>query len=216
MNQLVIKWINSNSKNKSFLFIACAETFLVLLCVFGDYYVFQSLSLINLFLIKSVSILNETLVRALLDNIIHGLIGFVSWSIITYPNLNYFELVVCWLLASIIDVDHFLSAKSLRLIDAISLQKRPFLHNSLTLLILNLMLFIILACLSPNKKYKWSMIFFCSWFTHHIRDSTRRGMWFGSFGSFGIRYNVYLMATIGMPLIFRCFYFNKFKLSVMP
>ena len=180
------------------------EVFLAVSCILGDYYVFQSLSLINLFLFRNVSILNEAILRAFLDNFIHGLIGLVSWFIVIYPQFKFYELMAAWFFASILDIDHFISARSFRIADVGSLQKRPFFHNSLTLLLINLLLFVVLSYLNSNKRYTWSILFFMSWFSHHIRDGTRRGLFFDPLGtSMVINYNLYILIILLMPLTFR-------------
>jgi hypothetical protein len=139
------------------------------------------------------------------------MVGILSWSIICYPNLEFYEVLASGFLASIIDIDHFVSAKSFQLIDAISLDKRPFLHNSLTLLICNVILLCVLALFIPNKKY-WSLLFFISWFSHHIRDANRRGVWFGYiFNSGAIKDSWYLGIILLLPLFLRYIYFNKLK-----
>jgi hypothetical protein len=188
------------------------EVLLAIVCLVGDYYVFKSLSLINLFLFKSFPIFNEILIRALLDNFVHGIIGLISWLIIIYPNLNLNELVASYLFSSILDIDHFINAKSFKIAEAISLQKRPFLHNSLTLLLVNSIIFLTLAYFTPAKKNAWTILFFISWFSHHCRDGTRHGLWFGFMGSsMPINNNFYLLIILLMPLLFRFILVNNFN-----
>jgi hypothetical protein len=188
------------------------EVLLAIVCLVGDYYVFKSLNLINLFLFKSFPIFNEILIRAILDNFVHGIIGLISWLIIIYPNLNLNELVASYLFSSILDIDHFINAKSFKIAEAISLQKRPFLHNSLTLLLVNSIIFLTLAYFTPAKKNAWTILFFISWFSHHCRDGTRHGLWFGFMGSsMPINYNFYLLIILIMPLLFRFILVNNFN-----
>ena len=199
-----------NLKSNNFLFLSCTEFLLGIACALGDYYVFKSMDLINLFLFKNLPILNETLIRAMLDNFIHGLVGCLSWAIVAYPYLNVCELTAAWIFASILDIDHFISARSFRVAEAIALEKRPFLHNSLTLFIINLFFLAILTLFNSNKKYAWSSLLFLSWFSHHLRDGTRRGLWLGSIGNISpLNYKLYLLVILIMPLIFRIFNFNN-------
>ena len=188
------------------------EVLLAIVCLVGDYYVFKSLSLINLFQFKSFPILNEILIRALLDNFVHGIIGLLSWSIISYPYLSLNELIASYLFSSILDIDHFINARSFKIAEAISLQRRPFLHNSLTLLLINSVIFLSLAYVNPAKKNAWAILFFISWFSHHCRDGTRHGLWFGFVGSSTpINYNFYLLIILLLPLLFRNILVNSFN-----
>jgi len=60
-------------------------------------------------------------VRAIADNMTHGIIGLLSWHIVTahLADLPFAarlgEIVLCGLLASAIDLDHFAAAGSLRI-----------------------------------------------------------------------------------------------------
>lgn len=62
------------------------------------------------------SIKQTPLIRAVADNMTHGLIGLFTSAIVFIESWDkiYFA-VVCMILSSAIDVDHFIAAKSLRL-----------------------------------------------------------------------------------------------------
>lgn len=116
------------------LVLLSAEIILALNCLIGDYYIFNSNSLIDL--IRHRFGLSERLVRALMDNASHFTVAFLSWFIATYQvdsssttSFSFKGIFFAGLMASIIDIDHFLAAGSMRLESAISLPKRPFLHN---------------------------------------------------------------------------------------
>lgn len=204
--------INWNDKNdylnnwsviysKSLGSILLLETILSCLILIGDYFIFDSLTLIAI--INKNSRFSQGLIRALMDNISHMLIGVLSWLIISYPKLNANEIIATAFFSSIIDIDHFISARSLKLTDAISLSNRPFLHNSLTLLIVNLIIFILLNYFNSKANY-WSIIFFISWFSHHIRDGNRRGVWLGSIHTTKpIKTEQYLIILLFIPLFLR-------------
>lgn len=164
--------------NSRSAFILVTEIVLLLLMIIGDYYIFDTAYLI-LKINQTFHVLSERLIRALMDNASHCFVGVLSWCIISYPKLVLNEILVVGFLSSIIDIDHFISARSMSLHDAISLANRPFLHNSLTLCVLNLILFTCLYLFDPTKL-NWALMFFTAWFSHHIRDANRRGMWFGS------------------------------------
>ena len=131
------------------------------------------------------------------------MIGLLTWLIYSYPKVNLNELFVCGLISSIIDIDHFISAGSISLHAAINLSSRPFLHNSLTLLILNFVLFCYFLWFDV-EKIKWSLIFFIAWFTHHVRDANRHGLWFGSlYTTRPIVKEWYWAIILMMPLLFK-------------
>jgi hypothetical protein len=60
-------------------------------------------------------------VRAIVDNIIHGAIGLLSWHIVTTHlgdislSMRVCQVVFCGFIASAIDLDHFAAAGSLRI-----------------------------------------------------------------------------------------------------
>ena len=193
--------------NKSLGSILLLETILSCLILIGDYFIFDSLTLIAI--INKNSSISQGLIRALMDNFSHMLIGVLSWLIITYPKLNANEIIATAFFSSIIDIDHFISARSFRLNDAISLSNRPFLHNSLTLLIINLIIFILFNYFN-SKANSWSIIFFISWFSHHIRDGNRRGVWLGSIHTTKpIKTEQYLIILLFIPLFLRFFKQNS-------
>ncbi len=219
-----VKWSQSGESSKilnnsnvllnskaGFIFIS--EIVLLLLVIIGDYYVFDTAYLI-LKINQIVGFLNERLIRALLDNICHCLVGVLSWCIISYPKLILYEIIAVGFMSSIIDIDHFISARSLNLNDAISLVSRPFLHNSMTLCALNLLVFFLFYFVDPTKL-NWALMFFISWFSHHIRDANRRGMWFGTlFTSPAIPDFLYLSIITCTPLFLRVLISTNFILSL--
>ena len=79
--------------------------FLAEICVCADY-----LLLLPQFSKKSLS-------RALTDNVSHGVIGAMSWLTIVglKTRKDILEGVICGLMASAVDVDHFIAARSLKI-----------------------------------------------------------------------------------------------------
>ena len=207
-----IKWNQNNSTfrvlnnkhlilNSKFFGLLSFELALLLLIIIGDYLIFDSDVLITR--LSSTFGLSQRLFKALMDNSSHLLVGVLSWCIISYPKLKFYETLAVGFFSSIIDIDHFISAKSFQLLDAISLANRPFLHNSLTLSLINLGLFFYIIIFLPSN-IDWALIFFISWFSHHIRDANRRGMWFGSvYTSSPISDRSYLLIIMLLPLVFR-------------
>ena len=80
--------------------------------------------------------------RAVVDNVSHGLIAFASFNVVTLPHRiswsEFHAAIVCAVLACLIDLDHFLIADSWSLQAATSLNRRPPLHASLPLISLSL------------------------------------------------------------------------------
>lgn len=189
--------------------ILLAETVLLLLLVIGDYFIFDSPHLVTP--ISQLSGFSQRLIRALMDNATHTLVGLISWFIIVYPKVSTGELLAVGFFSSIIDIDHFISAKSFSLIDAISLPTRPFLHNTITLVCINCAIWGLLAVFAP-ARLDWSLIFFISWFSHHVRDANRRGLWLGRvYSTEPIKDHWYLAIIILLPLFIRLWRLSNFE-----
>ena len=78
---------------------------LVLVCLLGDH-------------LCSALSQAELLWRAMADSATHGAVGVMSWAVVVMPGLSparWMHCALCGVLASIIDVDHFLQARSLQL-----------------------------------------------------------------------------------------------------
>ena len=110
---------------KSCVPLLILEILLTCVCLLGDQLLF---------------VLKEGLLKALSDNITHILIGVLSWFLIIYnlkisltENIQT-SLVQCTAAAaisSLMDIDHFIMAKSIHLEDAVGQKTRPLLHNTL-------------------------------------------------------------------------------------
>lgn len=147
--------------------------------------------------------------RSVIDNLGHGLTGYLSWLMVRSYNgallterLVIMESFICLFVSSLIDVDHFIMAKSLSIIDATSLPSRPFLHCSTVLIIVSIAIFV--ASLYLNVWWMHSLAFICftGWSCHHLRDGLRRGLWFCPLGSTApIPYRIYLIIIIVQPAI---------------
>ena len=67
-------------------------------CLLGDYIVFTAFQ-------------NQvTIVKALADSTIHGLVAYFSWLIV--QNQAFIQALICALIAMSIDIDHFIQGKS--------------------------------------------------------------------------------------------------------
>ena len=110
---------------KSCVPLLILEILLTCVCLLGDQLLF---------------VLEEGLLKALSDNITHILIGVLSWFLIIFnlkisltENIQT-SLVQCTAAAaisSLMDIDHFIMAKSIHLEDAVGQKTRPLLHNTL-------------------------------------------------------------------------------------
>ena len=77
----------------------------------------------------------DVVLRPLIDNISHGVIACLVWLTASSTSdrkalltVALYETIVCGLFGCLIDVDHFLSAKSFSLHAATHLSHRPFGH----------------------------------------------------------------------------------------
>ncbi|XP_063701224.1 transmembrane protein 267 [Culicoides brevitarsis] len=147
------------------------------------------------------------LLKAISDNLTHGLVGLVSYLVVVIDYRTSISLseqllltFACFIIACGIDVDHFIMARSWKLIHATSLPSRPYLHCSTIPLI-----FLILTFFASKFSFRltlWTMMVFCAFLSHHIRDSTRRGLWFFGYGhTSALPYYVYVTAVMALPWI---------------
>lgn len=82
--------------------------FLAAVCIIGDK------------LVESIA--NPVLIRGICDNTVHGLVGLLTAMIIVVDTKNYklasdesvLLVLCCTLVASLIDIDHFIEARSLK------------------------------------------------------------------------------------------------------
>ncbi|XP_045460253.1 LOW QUALITY PROTEIN: transmembrane protein 267 [Harmonia axyridis] len=169
-------------------------------------------------LLVAVSLLGDHLVsrihqkhavKAICDNSTHFLIGGISWLIVCI-NTSFLqnhtqcllEILLCAFIAAVIDVDHFISAKSLSLKEATILKGRPFLHSSTVPVVICACFFMCDCLLKSAVLKRLSPIIFIAFSSHHIRDATRRGLWFSPFGStIPIPYKLYISLNCVIPLV---------------
>ena len=88
-----------------------------------------------------------------------------------------FSASVIW--GSLMDLDHFVAARSFKLSDATSLARRPFLHNTPLVFLISVIVFFCVKHLARDFKtaFLWSMCLLNAWLTHQLRDALRRGLW---------------------------------------
>uniref|UniRef100_A0A2M3ZCS7 Transmembrane protein 267 n=1 Tax=Anopheles braziliensis TaxID=58242 RepID=A0A2M3ZCS7_9DIPT len=151
------------------------------------------------------------LLRAFIDNATHAFIGLIAGELVLngvkQHRLTRQEYCILLLEAAIvssfIDLDHFIEANSIRLQDATNLDRRPFLHNS-AICVLILILMIVLQRMDSNGLLSIAGAMVLAAFgTHHIRDATRRGIWFKvpllETSTAALPYTVYLALVSATP-----------------
>ncbi|XP_022914262.2 transmembrane protein 267, partial [Onthophagus taurus] len=146
--------------------------------------------------------------KAFFDNATHAVVGGLSWLIVCVNQRSrssfytLLEVVVCTCIASLIDVDHFIVAKSFNLKNATNLDKRPFLHCSSIPIVLTAYLLLLSYYFKDQNLQRAAFVISTAFFSHHTRDATRRGYWFYPFGHTApIPYFIYLILTIFIPYL---------------
>ncbi|XP_077872817.1 transmembrane protein 267 isoform X1 [Ictidomys tridecemlineatus] len=152
-----------------------------------------------------VSLFNFCLEDLSNDNAVHCVIGMWSWAIVIgiKKKTDFGEIILAGFLASVIDVDHFLLARSLSLKAALSLPRRPFFHCSTVILVVVLILKLTMHLF--KLKDSWCFLpwmLFISWTSHHIRDGIRHGLWMCPFGKTSpLPFWLYVITTSSLPHI---------------
>lgn len=178
---------------------AVCEVILLLICLLGDH-------------LLSHPIAKQQLIRAFTDSLTHGLVGGISWAVVTDVQLDrqrIAEGILCLALAMSVDLDHFMAAKSFHLKDALSLQKRPFFHATTLIIIIDGILIVMSLLLRTRSLQLFTMIFSVAWLSHHVRDSVRRGLWFPPFGETPqLPKFLYLICISLIPLVTKFVYYR--------
>jgi hypothetical protein len=107
-------------------------------------------------------------VWALYDGVVHGLVGVLILFPLYKEKINRY-FVILFLLAAVVDIDHFIAAQSLYLADALRLPMRPLTHS---------ITFAVLAAgggflLTRDRIVGWSL--FAAVTSHVIRDASGGG-----------------------------------------
>ncbi|XP_015863585.3 transmembrane protein 267 [Peromyscus maniculatus bairdii] len=141
--------------------------------------------------------------RALSDNIVHGVIGMWSWAVVIgiKKKADFGEILLAGFLASVIDIDHFFLARSLSLKAALTLPRRPFLHCSTVIPVA--VVSVKFAMHLFRLRDSWCFLpwmLFISWTSHHIRDGIRHGLWICPFGKTSpLPFWLYVITTLSLP-----------------
>ena len=176
---------------------------LISTCLVGDYLVFTILSGY------------PGIYRAIGDSLTHGLIGLFSWLIIDKSIVNALGTMAT---AMLVDADRFIEAGTLDLNQALSLDHRPFLHNSTIPLVLYL-ISILVSYFWRNHTFKlYTSLVFVAMFTHQLRDASRRGLWFYPWiQSLPVPYPLYIITILLLSQSVRYYVmFNSKTFNVIP
>jgi len=190
-------WLNSIIKNEYTMYRLTAALALPLVCFSGDS------------LLSSDKVLLHGFFKALVDSGVHFSVGGLSWLVAgtslqsssVNPTVKQLtsEVVLAATLSSLVDLDHFIAAKSFSLKAATSLQSRPFLHDSLVP-ILVLLTSLLLGLLDKSGLItRLGILTFSSLLSHHFRDAWRRGLWFRGIGVLELNYWTYIFLTFLFP-----------------
>ncbi|XP_076373976.1 transmembrane protein 267 isoform X2 [Tachypleus tridentatus] len=153
--------------------------------------------------------------RVLTDNSTHGLIAVISWILVAVSGTatrfdepsNIFlksllaEALLCGFIACVVDLDHFMMAKSFRLKDALNLGSRPPFHCTSVLFLASLCIVIFAVVLKISWLVKLGLLFTVAVLSHHLRDSVRRGLWLWPLSSTRpLAYWLYCILLVSLPL----------------
>ena len=148
----------------------------------------NSINVIQIFV--SLLPLSQPLARALTDSLSHAVLGVALWSCTISlappaPGATAMKLANQWsrsrvavcteqgmaiFWSCLIDVDHFVAARSLSLSAATHLTRRPALHAVASA-------FLVAALVARLTRFRWGMLALTLLIGHQLRDSTRRGLW---------------------------------------
>ncbi|XP_034838934.1 transmembrane protein 267 [Maniola hyperantus] len=151
--------------NIVFMLLICATAYV------GDYIVFKS------------KYSSNQVFRAFADTSVHGAIGF--WSALLFFSCGINVTTQAWLcnvlfcsaMSSLIDVDHFIVAKSFNLKDIANVNRRGIFHNTSFSIIVAVILLILTHISRKINLYLLTYMLILAFTSHHIRDGNRRGIW---------------------------------------
>jgi len=87
---------------------------------------------------------------------------------------------------------------------ALSLSSRPMFHASTLIPMIAASIYIVSLYLKDPRLKVLTLMFLVAWTSHHIRDSTRRGLWFPPFGSTrALPTTTYMLLTMLIPVLFK-------------
>ncbi|OWR47532.1 Transmembrane protein C5orf28 [Danaus plexippus plexippus] len=163
--------------------------------IFGDYIVFKS------------KYSNNHMCRAFTDNSVHAAVGLLSSLLFFNHGINVTSQVyisnvfLCTAVSSLIDIDHFILAKSFHFADLASLNRRGIFHCSTFWIIITTLLLLYGRITHKINIYISAFMVIIAFTSHHIRDANRRGLWLFPFGHTPpINKYIYIPSTCLLPM----------------
>ncbi|RVE47646.1 hypothetical protein evm_007743 [Chilo suppressalis] len=170
--------------------------------VLGDYVVFRS------------NYITSQVIRAIVDNLVHATIGCLSALIFFNHDLNMtrhaclYNVTFCTLLSSLIDIDHFMVARSLHFKDLFGLKQRGIFHCTTLWLVITATSFLYSYLCSKNNILVATFMLFIAFTSHHLRDANRRGFWLYPLGhTAAVPTYMYIILTMFLPNVYPHIYF---------
>jgi hypothetical protein len=156
---------------------------------------------------KSILVLasSHRIIGIFLDECCHGMTATLCWictlqlvGVASNPSSKVFmsESLLAFISGCVVDIDHFIAAGKFSLHAATHLQRRPFGHS---------IIFIIISTIAVRllSSYRLTLLYVSSVFCHLLRDSTRRGFTLyldGSYSTPPLPYFVYIAAVCILPI----------------
>jgi hypothetical protein len=100
----------------------------------------------------------------LFDNVVHGVIA-VMVCLPLFSKISFKEVIVVYLIAALLDIDHFIINGSFSLTQAIAISVRPPTHSILFGIALASLYYV------WKKNIKWTYIIFACVVSHVLRDA---------------------------------------------
>ncbi|UJR32028.1 hypothetical protein I4U23_019496 [Adineta vaga] len=164
----------------------------------------------------SFYVISNTYLRAITDNFTHGLISVIStYFLFGWTRRSLF--IIAFIAGSFVDCDHFIEVRSFSLHRALYDQprSRPFLHNTLLLLVVTIIVVLGEYFLWQSHQIYYSTIFFLGWSTHHLRDAQRRGLTLTPLGETS-PINYYIPIMCQALVIVKLLYMFVFPIRTIP
>lgn len=150
--------------------------------------------------------------RAYTDSLTHASIGCISAIIFFTYDINIrrptsiYNVIICTVLSSFIDVDHFFMARSFNIKDFVNL-KRGIFHCTSFGLLISAILYLISYYMKNQEILLWNFMLIIAYSSHHVRDANRRGLWFYPYGhTRPLSYYFYVFLICALPHTFAYLY----------
>lgn len=145
------------------------------------------------YLITLTNIFNNAFL-GVLDNFIHGLVAVY----VLYPFYRKYDLktiIVVFLIASLIDIDHFVALRTISIYEAVEMLLRPATHSLSFVFTCSL-----IAWLISKRDFGVFWLFFATLSSHIIRDAATGGytQLFYPAEIFDIPYRIYIISELSL------------------